>query len=87
MKATRAKKRESNCIDYRDSKLVTCLDDLWQWYVAERILCNLDIHAANNLGNVLPYCDYLIRVLFNANFAKTRKIALLNTRNNNVFTT
>ena len=35
----------------------------------------------------LPYCDYLIRVLFNANFAKTRKMALLNTRNNNVFTT
>ena len=36
---------------------------------------------------VLPYCDYLIRVLFNANFAKTSKMALLNTRNNNVFTT
>ena len=35
----------------------------------------------------IPYCDYLIRVLFNANFAKTRKIALLNTRNNNAFTT
>ena len=35
----------------------------------------------------IPYCDYLIRVLFNANFAKTRKMALLNTRNNNVFTT
>ena len=38
-------------------------------------------------SNNIPYCDYLIRVLFNVNFAKTRKIALLNTRNNNVFTT
>ena len=35
----------------------------------------------------IPYCDYLIRVLFNANFAKTSKMALLNMRNNNVFTT
>ena len=35
----------------------------------------------------LPYCDYLTRVLFNANFAKTCKMALLNMRNNNVFTT
>ena len=35
----------------------------------------------------IPYCDYLIRVLFNANFVKTRKMALLNTRNNNIFTT
>ena len=38
-------------------------------------------------SSYIPYCDYLIRVLFNANFAKTRKMALLNTRNNNVFTT
>ena len=28
-----------------------------------------------------------MRVLFNVNFAKTSKMALLNTRNNNVFTT
>ena len=46
-----------------------------------------NIHLRNDARPEIPYCDYLILVLFNANFAKTRKIALLNTRNNNVFTT
>ena len=58
-------------------------------------LCDVrhSLYNAETLGRYyciymyIPYCDYLIRVLFNANFAKTRKIALLNMRNNNVFTT
>ena len=50
---------------------------------------SIQLHTDESLCNKLytPYCDYLIRVVFNANFAKTRKMALLNTRNNNVFTT
>ena len=52
-----------------------------------RLMCVLAITSQAMYRCNIPYCDYLIRVLFNANFAKTRKIALLNTRNNNAFTT